>query len=741
MKQVKKQTQKRRAKSAPNSGLAFFIVYSLVAFVGLSIMLFITITTHTFYFKEYVGTINNPGVGYTTTVGYNAAPGNTQIKNPQGAVVLFFINIGKFSAGINAEGKDYDLDDTFFTALRGTFENCRNNGSTIAFRFRYDDSGVSNPEPKSFAQVLHHIDQIKQSGILEDYQDILMFVESGFVGQYGEQHHGLYASVEYKAKLLEAMLDCVPAPIPVTVRTPDIFAQYVGIPRSKLADYQAEPGSDAARVGLYNDGYMGSKNDLGTYANRAVETKWLGNQTFTSYFGGEFSGNIAFAKAEGQYTPDKCIPEMYQTHLSYINGNIYQMYKDYKFSKKYDVKGIDNSAYYGQTVYQFIRDHLGYRFVLQKSRFPRYVKQGGNLAFSFQVANNGFANPIKKQKCEIILENNGNFVTTQVDVDPTQWYSGQTITTKLNLKLPAFLSPGRWKVYFKSSIAADDFTQYGIRSIRFANKNVWNGDFGANYLGYVTITKSNQDLTDNTIGEVEKTLSAAHLYNLGNPVTVDGQAGDTEWADADIIAKNGKVKIYAKTDAENLYLMANLPHKAKSPVFNVRANVADGESYWLYVQPNGFVYFNHDGATGHAGLAMKYSANLVEFKIPLFMFNLQSGGVLTRVELLVQDSSISNWPRTNQISTQQNYTVTPDFTVFNVGEKLTLKKGSDYAVELLAEREIRAVVWYLDGQELAGQTSADLHLTNITQSGVLTARVTTTAGLTKTVQIAAIKVK
>ena len=374
-----------------------------------------------FKFAEHVGTISNPGVGYTSTDWYYTSRGGTKVHDKQGAIVLFFIDLGPFSGGINQDGTDYDLDETFFTALRATFENCRNNGSTFALRFRYDSNGKDNPEPNTFEQVLRHILQIKESGILEYNKDILMFVESGFVGKWGEQHGGKYTTLEYKAKVLEAMLDCVPSPVPVTVRTPDIFAKYVGINRNQLAEYRVKEGSDEARVGLYDDGYMGSDSDLGTYANRETETEWLGNQTLTSYFGGEFSGNLDFAKKYDTYLPENCIPEMYKTHLSYINGNIFQLYKDYKFKKKYDVEGYNNSAYYGQSVFQFIRDHLGYRFVLKESNFPKSVNQGDNLKFSFTVTNNGFANPVKKQNCEIIFEKDGRFVTAEVKLDPTKW--------------------------------------------------------------------------------------------------------------------------------------------------------------------------------------------------------------------------------------------------------------------------------------------------------------------------------
>lgn len=718
----------------------FLVSLAFIASIFCGIFATACSSRRTFKFSEYVGTISNPGVGYTATDWYYTSRGETKVHDKQGAVVLFFIDLGPFSAGINDTGLDYDLDEQFFTALRGTFENCRKNGSTIALRFRYDSNGKANPEPNTFEQVLKHISQIKESGVLEDYKDILMFVESGFVGQWGEQHGGKYTTVDYKAQVLAAMLDCVPSPVPVTVRTPDIFAKYVGIARNQLADYVVEEGSDAARVGLYDDGYMGSNSDLGTYANRQIETTWLGNQTLTSYFGGEFSGNIDFAKQYDTYLPENCIHEMYKTHLSYINGNIFQLYKDYTFSKEYDVEGYDNSAYYGQTVFQFIRDHLGYRFVLKQSKFPKFVKLGSNLSFSFTVTNNGFANPVKKQKCEIILEKDGNFVTTEVELDPTKWYSGDTQNIKLNLKLPALMDTGSWKVYFKSSIAVDGFAQYGFRSIRFANNDTWNSTLGANYLGSVKITSSNTDIKDNTFGEVGKTLKTAHMYNLGNQVVVDGFIGDGEWTEKDIIAEDGQHKLYAKADEENLYVMSDIPHNSKSPVFNFKAKSEDGTSYWLYQQTGGFIYFNHDGETGHAGMLMKYSDNLFEFKIPFYMLKLQQGSVLTEISVNVQDSG-DGWQSTGSIGTKENYIINPDFTVFNAYEKLTVKKRSDYEIRLEADADIVDVVWYLNGQEIAGEKSAYLKLKSIEKKCSLSAKITSAKGTVKEVNIAEINVK
>ena len=357
-------------------------------------------------YSESTETIQNPGAGYTSTLWISCKPENTPVCNPTGSIVLMFVDIGGFSSGANGtsdengnytDGTDIPLDDVFFANMRKTLENARKNGCMVALRFRYDANGRDNPEPATFDFLLSHIKQIENDGFLEDYKDIIAFVESGFTGKWGEQHGGKYTSYDYNAKVLAALLECVPAPIPVTVRTPGTAAAYFGIEKNQLADYTPEPDSNASRVGMYDDGYMGSDSDLGTYSNRENETAWLGRQTLTSYFGGEFSGNIEFAKKYDTYLPENAVPEMYKTHLSYINSNIFQLYKDYTFSEQYSIDGVDNSAYYGQTVYKFIRDHIGYRFVLRSCDFDSEVNQGGVLNLSFNVENTGFANPIMQQ--------------------------------------------------------------------------------------------------------------------------------------------------------------------------------------------------------------------------------------------------------------------------------------------------------------------------------------------------------
>ena len=480
-------------------------------------------------YKDCAETINNPGAGYTSSVWYVCKPGNTPVHNPKGSLVVMFVDISAFSSGSNGktdadgnytEGTDYDLDEAFFKGIRGTLENCRKNGCTVGMRFRYDINGKDNPEPATFEQVFHHIDQIHEDHFLDDYEDILMYIESGFVGKWGEQHGGKYTTPEHKAKLLGKMLEIVPESVSVTVRTADTFYNWAGIKPDDLAGYVAEGGTDAARVGMYNDGYMGSDTDLGTYLtpNREKTVHWMNTQMKHAYFGGEFSGNIDYAKKFENYLPENCIKEMYATHLTYINSNIWPLYKDFKFESKYDIDGADNSAYYGETVYKFIRDHLGYRFLVKKSELSSEAAQGGHAEIHFSIENTGFANVIKKQKAAVILEKDGKTITAPVDTDSRNWESAAVTDDGLLLNLPGNIDAGSWKVYLKLYYETTGEETPDI-CVRFSNEDIYNEDLGANYLGTLDVAKA-----ENTSGDTftASSLSSNNTSVIKGDVNSDG---------------------------------------------------------------------------------------------------------------------------------------------------------------------------------------------------------------------------
>ncbi|MBR6996413.1 MAG: DUF4832 domain-containing protein [Ruminococcus sp.] len=712
-------------------------------------------------YTESVETIQNPGAGYTSTVWAVCKPGKTPVYSPTGSLVLFFIDIGAFSSGVNGTtdadgnyvpGKDYDLDQTFFDSWRQTFDNCRKNGCMIAVRFRYDAVGKENPEPASFDKVLAHIKQIKDSKILSDNEDILAYVESGFVGKWGEQHGGKYTTVDYKTRLLSAMLNAVPEPIPVTVRTPDTFANLIGLSRADLADdkyYKRYSFSDPdvvvdpfpcildfERVGLYDDGYMGSDSDLGTYADREIETEWLSRVTHNTYFGGEFSGDIDYAKQFNTYLPENAIPEMYKTRLSYINGNIFQLYKDYTFGEEYSVEGIDNSAYYGQSVFQFIRDHIGYRFVVRKAENTAQTAQGGDVRMKFDLENTGFGEVVFPTRQKVMLEKDGVIYSTNVSFNGgAEWDTVRNISNDLSIKLPDSIAPGEWNIYLRITPAVSNIGHTPKYGIRFANDGIWNAQLGANYMGKVNITKSDTVGTDNYMvqnGAIVGLVQYSAPVTYDDITVVDGEMSNPrEWKEADIIKSAEEQSMSLRADEEAIYVMGKMSNAASAPVYNLEVH-SGGERYWLYYASDGYIYFDHDS---YAGCQCKWKNGMVEFKIPFEVMGLTPGTPVDSIRLFLQDSA-NDWKELGDL-TAKNVDIPSKITVYTAEHDIRI--NTDKAFTLFAEtaNEDLSCQWYHNGKAIEGATKMTYTIPKPSASdeGSYSVKLTNVSGIETTTNI------
>lgn len=467
---------------------------------------------------------------------------------------LLLIDIGGYSSGINETKTDYELDNAFFESLELTLKNARKNGTTVGIRLRYDSNGTQNPEPEKFETVLRHIEQLGESELLSRYENEITFIETGMVGAYGEQWGGKYVSLEHKAQILDAFLNIAPKSIPVLVRTPNTVRQW-------LKDYcQTETtaadmsfkiddtalAEKAARIGLYNDGYMGSDSDLGTFQNRKGETAWLSG---TSQYGGEFSGDDGFRINYSTWLPENAIPEMYLTNLSRINGNILRTrhisksfetaekaqehldsiaasYKKggldgYDFGGKieektengttsyevqYDLAGYDafvfdeetdkllgvkcdNSAFYGLSTFDFIRAHLGYRYVLRSADITEKADPDNNFALKFSVENTGFADSAKEKELEVILTNDHLTYIFDTETNPKEWSSGTESREEINITLPKDIPGGKWKVGLRISGLNEDEKYDTYQCVRLANEGIeYDEELGANFIGNVEIS-------------------------------------------------------------------------------------------------------------------------------------------------------------------------------------------------------------------------------------------------------------
>ncbi|MDE5792963.1 MAG: DUF4832 domain-containing protein, partial [Oscillospiraceae bacterium] len=179
-------------------------------------------------------------------------------------------------------------------------------------------------------------------------------------------------------------------------------------------------------------------------------------------------------------------------------------YDDFIFDENLNKKlGIscDNSAFYGQTVWQFIRSHLGYRFVLRESKITDSANAGDTLEMNFTVENTGFSNAPCDKETEILLSDGETVFTYTTDINASDWNSTSSNPVKISVPLPKTIHSGDWNIYLRiSNLNADAKYDTSFCTV-FANEDVqYDENLCANYMGSIKIsgeeeTKS-EKLTD-----------------------------------------------------------------------------------------------------------------------------------------------------------------------------------------------------------------------------------------------------
>ncbi len=435
-------------------------------------------------YSETLEDIKNPERGFYSTAFLKLSPSGNKATNSRANLIHLRVGIGDFSKA-NNENKDLEFTEDALNALNETLSNIKNNGGSVIIRFAYDNfNGKADVEP-SLDIILTHISQLKP--VFEANQDVISYVELGFFGPWGEMHTSKICTTDNVSRAIDTMLNTVPEKIKIGVRTPNYYAKWLGIDRSKLNENITDRGTKAYRVGLYNDGYLGSESDLGTFANREIEIKWLEKQAMHTLYGGEVVAN--YASGTPLNTAKYMSNEAFRTHTTYLNSEWNNTVINEWKNETYDG---DDKLYLGQTGYTYIANHLGYRFVLRDSKV---ANKNGNLQIKLQIENVGFANLINDKKVTLILEKNGKTHEILTDVDATTWNSKQTSNIDIKVQLPENIELGEWNIYLRISQYGDMNKDNNYKCIQLANPDIWEEGLGANYIGKTLISeKSDTDV-------------------------------------------------------------------------------------------------------------------------------------------------------------------------------------------------------------------------------------------------------
>lgn len=422
--------------------------------------------------KDYVqsiDTILNPDCGFyrPMVIKLTTTGGTCSHINNDVSVQHLRVNIGAFSKAVNNES-DIEFTDETLDYFDGIMENLLKNNKSAIVRFAYDGfNGVADLEP-SEDMILRHIEQL--CSVLNRYQDTVTAIEVGMVGKWGEMHTSKLANYDTIDKLISKFLSCTDN-FPILVRTPKMIYHYLNITINDIDNYVINPDTPEYRLGIFNDGYLGSSSDLGTYTNREKEINWLSKQTAHLPFGGEvMTGEMS--------NIENCLDEMNKINLSYLNYEWNYNTTQTKWNESYYTSEFgQESLYYNTKAVNYIRNHLGYRLVLENCNIKR-EDNTNNYSINIGIKNIGFGNLTRLKQNQLIFINTQTSNTTTFNCND---YNGGDIS----YNLISDIESGNYKVYLRLYNGVyNSQTRYAIQ---LSNENIFDTTLQANLLGTINV--------------------------------------------------------------------------------------------------------------------------------------------------------------------------------------------------------------------------------------------------------------
>lgn len=397
------------------------------------------------------GALSNPYCGWYSIRGYTISDEkdlqlpeeNDASKKASAGLILLQINLKNYA--------NSDISQTGLLQIQSLLDAWKNNGYQMILRFLYDwDGKASATEPSDVAQIERHMEQI--STIVNTYKDSVYLMQGIFVGDCGEMHGSTHMGNDEPSLLMDKLASVTDPSIFLSVRTPSQL-RYLLNDADPLDSKNAFCGTPASRLGLFNDGMLGSGNDLGTYGESHAPELGM-NIHWTR------SEEIDFQNQLCQYVPnggevvldnsfndaDAAIRDLSAMHVSYLD-------RDYDAAvlnkwKNTAYNGND-PLYQGKSAYDYISDHLGYRYVLKESSITHTSHFDKTATLSLSIENTGFSGSYHPFSVKItLLAENGNQLQIPVSADTRFWNAGETQDLSLKLNL-SDLPTGNYQAYLK----------------------------------------------------------------------------------------------------------------------------------------------------------------------------------------------------------------------------------------------------------------------------------------------------
>ncbi len=338
--------------------------------------LYIHIPVTTLNYEESDTVLINPSRGFYVQFDTGHLKGIESLRDKGITLVLLAFDIAEFV--------DTDISRAKLEELSLALDAVRANGLKAILRTAY---GFYDPQeyqdPHSLIIILDHIQQL--SPILSQHKEVLLSVQAGFLGPWGEWHH---SNLENKAGqldadtingLLKALCEAVPSPISIAVRTPGFIR--------KIDDTQI----DITRIAFHNDALLSGDSDMNTYdltsSTRQGELNFIELRNHPVANGGEMTNLSAYTQA------DQALLEFSKLNLTYLNHEYNKAVLDEWAKTPYD----------DQRFIDIITSTLGYRWSLRSATMPVKLRKDQTLKLRLTLFNSGFAAIALPYEAELVV--------------------------------------------------------------------------------------------------------------------------------------------------------------------------------------------------------------------------------------------------------------------------------------------------------------------------------------------------
>ena len=286
--------------------------------------------------------------------------------------------------------RECELSDAALSQVKCILDAWGDTDDGIILRFLYDwDGNALLTEPEELSLIQTHMSQL--APLVNAHAADIYTMQGIFVGDYAEMHGGRHMDTESMCTLAKHLDSVIDPEIFLAVRTP---AQR----RLILESSEAFPKNStlATRLGLYNDGMLGSETDLGTYGetdrdqSASLEDHWLRDQELS------YQDEVCRLVPNGGEAIidnplndlDSAVAALSTMHVSYLNC----MYQPQVIDKWRETTLHTEDVWDGNNGYDYIDAHLGCRYRCSGTEASAFdFWSDDDVTISLSLTNTGFS--------------------------------------------------------------------------------------------------------------------------------------------------------------------------------------------------------------------------------------------------------------------------------------------------------------------------------------------------------------